>query len=338
MVLQAPTSAATIGYLGLLGLLLLATPAESQTAAHSGALKGRELMAAGRYEASLPYFQRELDAVEAKLGPDNPSIAAEINDLAEANRLAGRYKAAEALYRRALALDQEAGGKDPGGYATTQNNLALVYLKQGRLEEAERLQAQSLNLLQDTLGPNDPRVAMSLHNLAATLRAQGRLDEARPLQERAVLVADESLGRDNPDAQRMRAALASLGPAARTATAQPATPVQPRDPVPRVPGKSALPPPPLVAPETAARQAGDSVAVQVAAVPRADQVPTEWQRLVKRHPDLAGLDLLPTQSVEVPGKGTFYRVIAGPLASKAKAEALCARLKKAGASCRLAGR
>ena len=93
--------------------LLVALPAAAQNGAPSGAAKGRELMAAGRYEASLPYFQRELDEAEAKLGADDPSVAAEINDLAEANRLAQRYKAAEMLYLRAIELDEKARGKDP---------------------------------------------------------------------------------------------------------------------------------------------------------------------------------------------------------------------------------
>ena len=320
--------------LAFLGLLLLTVPAVAQSVA-SGAVKGRELMAAGRYEASLPYFQRELDEAEARLGPDNPSVAAEINDLAEANRLAGRLKAAEALYLRALALDEKASGRDAEGLATTWNNLALVYRRQGRLEEAERLHTRSLNLLQDTLGPNDPRVAMSLHNLAAVYREQGRPDAARPLQERAVEVADQSLGPENPDSARMRAALAALGPASRAADLAPL----PKVPVPKTSGKSALPPPPLLEPAAPPPPpAAGGFAIQVAAVPRADQVASEWRRLVKRHPDLAGLELQPVQSVEVPGKGTFYRVIAGPLASKASADALCARLKRAGASCRLAGR
>jgi tetratricopeptide (TPR) repeat protein len=319
--------------LAFLGLLLLTVPAVAQSVA-SGAVKGRELMAAGRYEASLPYFQRELDEAEARLGPDNPSVAAEINDLAEANRLAGRLKAAEALYLRALALDEKASGRDAEGLATTWNNLALVYRRQGRLEEAERLHTRSLNLLQDTLGPNDPRVAMSLHNLAAVYREQGRPDAARPLQERAVEVADQSLGPENPDSARMRAALAALGPASRAGEPAPL----PKVPVPRTPGKSALPPPPLLEPAAPPPPAAGGFAIQVAAVPRADQVAGEWRRLVKRHPDLAALELQPVQSVEVPGKGTFYRVIAGPLASKASADALCARLKRAGASCRLAGR
>lgn len=319
--------------LAFAGLFLLAAPAAGQNAAPSGAAKGRELMAAGRFEASLPFFQRELDQAEAKLGPDDPSVAAEINDLAEANRLAGRYKTAESLYLRAIALDEASRGKDAEGLATTLNNLALVYRKQGRLGEAERLHARSLHLLQDTLGANDARVAMSLHNLAAVYREQGRPDAARPLQERAVAVAEKSLGRGDPDAVRMRTALAALGTAPRAGSA---APVRERQ-APRVAGKSALPPPPLAEPDPPTPlAAGGGFAVQVAAVPRPDQVQGEWRRLVKRHPDLRTLQLQPVQSVEVAGKGTFYRVIAGPLASKAAAEWLCARLRRAGAACRLA--
>ena len=314
------------------GLLLAAVPATAQNAAPSGAAKGRELMAAGRYEASLPFFQRELDQAEAQLGPDNPSVAAEINDLAEANRLAGRYEVAEALYLRAIELDEKSRGKDAAGLATTLNNLALVYRRQGRLGEAERLHTRSLNLLQDTLGPNDARVAMSLHNLAGVYREQGRIEEARPLQERAVVVADKSLGRRDPDAMKMRTALAALGTALRVGSS---APVRERQ-VPKVAGKGALPPPPLLEP-MAPPAAAAGFAVQVASVTRADQVPGEWRRLVKRYPDLGALELQPVQSVEVAGKGTFYRVIAGPLATKAKADALCARLKEAGAACRLAG-
>ena len=150
---------------------------------------------------------------------------------------------AEALYLRAIELDENARGTDPEGLATTLNNLALVYRKQGRLEEAERLHTRSLNLLQDTLGPNDARVAMSLHNLAAVYREQGRIEEARPLQERAVAVADKSLGRRDPDAIKMRTALAALGSAPPAGSSTP----MPKGQVPRVAGKSALPPPPLVA-------------------------------------------------------------------------------------------
>jgi hypothetical protein len=307
-------------------LVLLALPVQAQTAADA-ALKGRELMAAGKYEAAIPFLQRDLAAVEAATGEGSPALAAPLNDLAEANRLAGRLGQAEKLYRRALALDEQAKRKDPVGTATTMNNLALVYRQEGQLDEAERLQSRSLRLLEDTLGPKDGRVAMGLHNMAAIYRAQGRIEDARPLQVRAVAVAEQSLGPDDPDTRRFQAALAALGDA-------PASELRPEPPARPARGKGLLPPPPLdEEPDSTPMRAG-SFAVQVAAVRDAGEVADEWRRLVRRFPDLAALELQPAVPVEVKGKGTFYRVIGGSVASLAEAEALCARLKQGGASCR----
>jgi hypothetical protein len=307
-------------------LAILAPPALAQSP-DDNALRGRELMAAGRYEAAIPFLQRDLAAVETTVGEGSPALAPPLNDLAEANRLAGRLGQAEKLYRRALALDERAKRKDPVGTATTMNNLALVYRQEGQLLDAERLQSQSLRLLEQTLGPKDGRVAMGLHNLAAIYRAQGRLDDARPLQARAVAVAETSLGPDDPDTRRFRDALASLGDAPASAGQ-----LDPAPPPAR--GKGLLPPPPLDdEPDPAPVRAG-GFAVQVAAVRDAGEVGSEWRRLVRRFPDLAALELQPAVAVEVKGKGTFYRVIGGPVASMAAAKALCARLTQGGASCR----
>ena len=79
-----------------------------------------------------------------------------------------------------------------------------------------------------------------------------------------------------------------------------------------------------------------SFAVQLAAAPAASQVAEEWQRLTVQFPQLGELQLQAPQVVEVTGKGTFYRVLAGPFPTKAAAEATCAELRKAGGTCRLA--
>ncbi|MFO1048002.1 MAG: tetratricopeptide repeat protein [Geminicoccaceae bacterium] len=314
----------------LLALLLAfgATEGALAQTADDPAVRGRELMATGAYDAAIPFLQRDLAAVESADGEGSPALAAPLNDLAEANRLAGRLDQAEKLYRRALALDERAKRKDPVGTATTMNNLALVYRQQGRLQEAEKTQSRSLRMLEDSLGPNDARVAMGLHNLAAIYRVQGRIGDARPLQVRAVAVAEQALGPDNPDTRQFRTALAALG----AAPEQPAAVDQ--RPVPRAPGKGNLPPPPLDDDPAPAQARAGGVVVILAAVRGADEVRGEWQRLLRHYPDLASLDLQPTQMVEVKGKGTFYRVIGGPLGSKAEADSLCARLTKAGASCR----
>ena len=342
----------------LLSVLVLASPAAAQAPDDDGDAKALELFRAGRYEASVPYFQRALDLAEARFGPDDPTLAVEVNNLAEAYRLSDQLDKAESLYLRAVELDERAGAHNGVGLATSLNNLALVYREQNRLEEAERLSVRSLKLLEEDLGPSHPDVARSLNNLGTLYRMQGKPDRARPLQERAVAIADATLSRQHPTAEQLRRNLAALGeplPATdgRPVVEVPATPPAPvpvpvakRAPSP-APRRVPLPPPVEPAAPPAARVAavqaetgatGGGFAVQVAAVPQRDQVGTEWERLAARFPLLRELELQAPQSVEVAGKGTFYRVLAGRFGSRADAEAVCERLRTAGAACRLGRR
>jgi cell division septation protein DedD len=63
-------------------------------------------------------------------------------------------------------------------------------------------------------------------------------------------------------------------------------------------------------------------------------VAAEWQRLVRLHPTLAGLEPQPAKVAEIPGKGRFYRVLGGAFATRAEAQAACARLQAEGSDCR----
>ena len=62
----------------------------------------------------------------------------------------------------------------------------------------------------------------------------------------------------------------------------------------------------------------------------------EWRRAAARHPGLTGLQPRDPQVVEVPGRGTFWRVLAGSFATRAEAEAACDRLRDEGGACRAA--
>ena len=323
-----------------LALLFVLNAAVAQEQSDAG--KGLELMRTGRYSAALPYLQRDLETAEARYGAKDPSVAVELNNLAEANRRLGRLDEAEALYKRAIALDEKAGPENAAGLATSLNNLALVYRAQRRPEEAAELHERSLALLERSLGPNHPDVARGLNNLATLYRTQGQPERARPLQERAVEIADSTLGPQHPDTRQLRRNLAALdkpGTSARSAAA----PQQRQPPKAGVKAQiKALPPPPSDPPKTAVATAPASAApsgvfaLQLAAVPEASQVAAEWKRLAGRFSVLKEFDLQPAQAVEIAGKGTFYRVLAGPFASRAEAEATCSRLRKAGGTCRLA--
>ena len=75
--------------------------------------------------------------------------------------------------------------------------------------------------------------------------------------------------------------------------------------------------------------------LQVAAVRDPASVPSEWRRLTRRYASLAGLEPRAPRSVEIPGKGTFYRVYGGAFATRAEARAACERLRLEGGDCRV---
>lgn len=73
------------------------------------------------------------------------------------------------------------------------------------------------------------------------------------------------------------------------------------------------------------------VRLQLSSVRTQDGVEAEWSRLKHRYPELAGLGLSSAKA-EVPGKGTFYRLQAGPL-DEARAKATCDHLRAQGLGC-----
>ena len=304
---------------------------------------------AGRYEEAITYFRKALEIAEARRGTDDPTLARELNNLAEAYRLSGRYEEAEKLYRRALALDEKRVAMEPDAMATTLNNLALLYRAQGRLEEASRLFSRALALFEKALGPGHPNVAKTLNNMAVLELARGRPDRALLLVRRALAIGREVLPPDHPtlrvfarNLERVRADLARKrladadGPdepaSATAADGEPARAVRiVGPPVPRpsrgvedeaTAGMAAVAP-----------AAGGRFAVHLASVRTLAAARSGARRLQRQYPELAGLPVRPPEKVEIAGKGTFYRIAYGYFADRGRARALCAELRRRGAYC-----
>lgn len=104
-------------------------------------------------------------------------------------------------------------------------------------------------------------------------------------------------------------------------------------PAPEQPVASAEPaaappsPPPAEAPAPAPAVAAGDFLIQLASLTSREAAQTAWAGLQKKHPTLLSDMSLYVQEAEVTGKGTFYRVQAGPLPNKATADDLCAQLK-----------
>jgi tetratricopeptide (TPR) repeat protein len=151
-----------------------------------------------QYQRAEPFSRRALAIDETSLGPDHPTVATRLNNLAELLRGTNRLTEAEPMYRRALPIDEASFGPDHPDVARDLNNLALLLRATNRLTEAEPLFRRALAIDEASFGPDHPTVATDLNNLAELLRATNRLTEAEPLFRRALAIDEASLGPDHP--------------------------------------------------------------------------------------------------------------------------------------------
>ena len=73
--------------------------------------------------------------------------------------------------------------------------------------------------------------------------------------------------------------------------------------------------------------------IQIASMTNPEAANIEWSRRSEQHKDILGELTLIVNRAEIVGKGTFYRVQAGPLPNRAAANALCDKLKQRKVGC-----
>jgi tetratricopeptide (TPR) repeat protein len=153
--------------------------------------------AKARYAEAEPLLRRALVVNEKSLGPDHPTLASRLNNLANLLHDTNRLAEAERLYRRALKIE-ESQGPDHPTLATRLNNLATLLNDTNRLTEAESLYRRALAIWEVCYGPDHPSVAIGLNNVAQVLDGNNRCVEAEPLFRRALKIDEASYGPDHP--------------------------------------------------------------------------------------------------------------------------------------------
>ena len=153
---------------------------------------------AGRYAAGLPLAASAVELAERLNGPNDPKVAAALNNYGRLLSLTNHTSEAEAAFRRALSID-EAAAHDSPDVARDLNNLASLLQASQRLPEAEKLYIRALAIDERTLGPRHRNVARDLNNIAVLLLEEGKGDDAAPVQHRAISIL-EDLQRENPGA------------------------------------------------------------------------------------------------------------------------------------------
>ena len=157
---------------------------------------GAVLEAQGRIAEAKVALRRAMAIDERVLGPDHPSTADTINELALAYRHEGQWNEAARLYRRALAIYQAAPNSSQVPVAL--NNLAQTLAAQRQRNEAERLFRQALAESEKRYGPDHPDVAAELAGLADLLGSRHKYAEAERLLSRAQKIDRRRFPPDHP--------------------------------------------------------------------------------------------------------------------------------------------
>jgi tetratricopeptide (TPR) repeat protein len=168
------------------------------------------LHARGAYAEAEPLSLRAL-AISAKaFGPDHPTLAIRLNNLANLYQNTGRYAAAEPLFKRALAIGEKTLGPEHPDLATRLGNLASVYRNTGRLAAAEPLLERAAAIAEKALGPEHPDLAVWFNSLATLYQDTGRYAAAEPLYRRALAIAENVLPANHPTVAVVRRNLAQV--------------------------------------------------------------------------------------------------------------------------------
>ena len=158
------------------------------------------LIAAALYADAEPLMRRALFIDEQNHGPEHPSVAIRLNNLAQLLKATSRQAEGRA------ALSSRVGHRREELWAWAfqrsppiLNNLALLFHATNRLAEAEPLMRRALAIWERSLGTDHPHVATGLSNLALLLQGLDRWAEAEQLYRRVLTIRESSFGPDHPD-------------------------------------------------------------------------------------------------------------------------------------------
>ncbi len=125
------------------------------------------LQVLGQPATALPLYERALTITETVYGPDHPTVATRLGNLAGALGALGKPAEARPLFERALSITETAYGPDHPEVATQLSNLAGALGDLGKPAEARPLYERALTITETAYGPDHPHTATIQRNLEA---------------------------------------------------------------------------------------------------------------------------------------------------------------------------
>ncbi len=150
----------------------------------------------GHPDEAVEMYRRVLELRESLLGPEHKDVAAALNNLGVALRLAGRPAEADPVFRRALEIAE--ASNDRRLLATVLGGLGATLVDRAEYARAEPVLRRSLAIFEATVGPDSLESAEAANNLAMLYRHTGELARAQEQLERALPLMERHLGSFDP--------------------------------------------------------------------------------------------------------------------------------------------
>lgn len=297
-----------------------------------------------RRAGRLPEAERTLERairLDHKLGGETPALATSLNNLALVYRAEGRLQEAMPLHDRAITILRDSLGPQHPDVARALNNKAVTAIMSGQTGDAAKTADQALQIARASLPARDPTIRLISQTLERAKTTPPSTPALAPAPVPPLIVPTP--GRLPPPPSAMAALPAPLAMPPKSAPLAPLPPAPERVQEAPAEGPSEqglLPPPPrpearsaAIRPEAAQTPASGAFVLHLGSVRTVAEAGAEWRRLRGRFPVLASLEPLRPERVEVAGKGTFYRVLAGPARERDQVSALCSTISAAGGTC-----
>lgn len=172
----------------------LIDPVSDRTLAPAYKVLSDSIFKQNRYQKGEAYYQRMIAIDIDALGPNHPSVANDLNGLAQLYIAEKRYKEAQPLLIRALSIYDQTYGLNNLLTINTRASLASVELQLGNSDKAAELFRNALTTGKSALGPNSIETAKILNDLAYSNYKQGKLEEARTFYEWAIASTEGAVG------------------------------------------------------------------------------------------------------------------------------------------------
>jgi len=131
------------------------------------------------WQLITPMYEENLQILEAELGPQHPSVATTLNNLAGLYESMGDYEKTLPLYQRALEISEKVLGTQHPDVATTLNNLAGLYESMGDYEKALPLYQRALEIVEKKVGQNHPTTITIKSNYIGLLSEMSEENEKK---------------------------------------------------------------------------------------------------------------------------------------------------------------